>query len=433
MQIKQTLVSMFEANKQALEKELTGLKLPKDVNKIQNVVANYFDSLFNQSGEYRQNLSVSEDYILQAALSLLNAQQEMGRKLTEKEIEVKTRATFAEENKSKKENSPIETFLSQKLDGTKTLIGAGSGAVLGKMAFSSGWGAVFGAIAGTAIVLYLATKSGKKDVGENVKAITAKPKIEAAIVNSEIDVVTFLTIIQQTCESIDSLIATFRNQIQKVVNKYESQEKPTLEKPTLENPTQLNKDIQRTDLPKKEKSNTDLSSTHSIPILSPNPSPCREAATPPERKGTEAAAQSAVDIYREIIKDNIDYHILKQDMKFDGDRLDEIVDLMLETVCTARKRVRIAGDDYPAELVKSKFMKLDGEHIRFVLDCMRENTTKIRNIKQYLKAALFNAPSTIGNYYTSLVAHDMASGALSPKKPQYGDPDYYSFKPGESL
>ena len=210
-------------------------------------------------------------------------------------------------------------------------------------------------------------------------------------------------------------------------------EKPTQEKPTLENPTQLNKDIQRTDLPKKEKSNTDLSSTHSIPILSPNPSPCGEAATPPERKGTEAAAQSAVDIYREIIKDNIDYHILKQDMKFDGDRLDEIVDLMLETVCTARKRVRIAGDDYPAELVKSKFMKLDGEHIRFVLDCMRENTTKIRNIKQYLKAALFNAPSTIGNYYTSLVAHDMASGALSPKKPQYGDPDYYSFKPGESL
>ena len=210
-------------------------------------------------------------------------------------------------------------------------------------------------------------------------------------------------------------------------------EKPTQEKPTLENPTQLNKDIQRTDLPKKEKSNTDLSSTHSIPILSPNPSPCREAATPPERKGTEAIAQSAVDIYREIIKDNIDYHILKQDMKFDSDRLDEIVDLMLETVCTARKRVRIAGDDYPAELVKSKFMKLDGEHIRFVLDCMRENTTKIRNIKQYLKAALFNAPSTIGNYYTSLVAHDMASGALSPKKPQYGDPDYYSCNEGESL
>ena len=206
-------------------------------------------------------------------------------------------------------------------------------------------------------------------------------------------------------------------------------ENPTQEKPTLENPMQLNKDIQKTDLPKKEKSNTDLSSNHSIPILSPNPSPLREETAEPERKGTEAAAQSAVEIYREIIKDNIDYDILKQDMKFDGDRLDEIVDLMLETVCTARKRVRIAGDDYPAELVKSKFMKLDGEHIRFVLDCMRENTTKIRNIKQYLKAALFNAPSTIGNYYTSLVAHDMASGALAPQEPH----DPYSFKPGESL
>ena len=207
-----------------------------------------------------------------------------------------------------------------------------------------------------------------------------------------------------------------------------------LDKPTLENPMQLNKDIQKTDLPKKEKIITDEQSTHSIPILSPNPSPSdREAATPPERKRKEADAQTAFEIYREIIKDNISYDILMQDMKFDGDRLNEIVDLMLETVCTRRKTIRIAGDDYPAELVKAKFMKLDGEHIRFVLDCMRENTTKIRNIKQYLKAALFNAPSTIGNYYTSLVAHDMASGALSPKKPQYGDPDYYSCNEGESL
>ena len=211
-------------------------------------------------------------------------------------------------------------------------------------------------------------------------------------------------------------------------------ENPTPGKPTTENPMQLNKDIQKTDLPKKEKIITDEQSTHSIPILSPNPSPSDgEAATPPERKRKETEPQTAFEIYREIIKDNIDYDILMQDMKFDGDRLNEIVDLMLETVCTRRKTIRVAGDDYPAELVKAKFMKLDGEHIRFVLDCMRENTTKIRNIKQYLKAALFNAPSTIGNYYTSLVSHDMASGALSPKKPQYGDPDYYSCNEGESL
>lgn len=165
-------------------------------------------------------------------------------------------------------------------------------------------------------------------------------------------------------------------------------ENPTTENPTSDNPTQINKEEQRTDLPKKEKSNTDLSNTHSIPILSPNPSPLGDdAAEPQERKRKEAAAQSAFEIYEEIIKDNIEYDILKQNMPYDYDRLDEIVDLMLETVCTRRKTIRIAGDDYPAELVKAKFMKLDSEHIRFVLDCMRENTTKIRNIKQYLRAA----------------------------------------------
>ena len=211
-----------------------------------------------------------------------------------------------------------------------------------------------------------------------------------------------------------------------------TQENPTLEKPTQENPTQLNKDIPKTNLPTKEKLNTDISSTHSIPFHSPNPSPLEgQAAAPPERKRKEA--NDAYRVYEEIIKDNISYDILKQDMLYDHDRLDEVVDLILETVCTRRKTIRIAGDDYPAELVKSKFMKLDSEHIRFALDCMRENTTKIRNIKQYLRAVLFNAPSTIGNYYTSLVAHDMAKGALAPKQPQYGDPDYYSCNEGESL
>ena len=220
---------------------------------------------------------------------------------------------------------------------------------------------------------------------------------------------------------------------------YEQPQPPGLDYPILENPMQLNKDISRTNLPKKEKSNTDLSITHSIPIHSgrleqtPIPLPYGEdeAAEPQERKRTER--NDAYRVYEEIIKDNIEYDILLQDMKFDHDRLNEIVDIILETLCTSRKKIRIAGDDYPAELVKSKFMKLNSEHIRFVLDCMQENTTKIRNIKQYLKAVLFNAPSTIDSYYTSLVAHDMASGALAPRKPKYGDPDYYTYNEGESL
>ena len=200
---------------------------------------------------------------------------------------------------------------------------------------------------------------------------------------------------------------------------------PTLEKPTLENPTQLNKDISS-----KEQSITDLSSTHSIPFHSLNPFPLENAAQPPERKRKEAT--DAYSVYEEIIKDNIEYDYLIQDRYLDRDRIEEILALILETVCTKRRTIRIAGDDHPAELVKAKFMKLNSEHIRFVLDCMQENTTKIRNIKQYMKAALFNAPSTIGSYYTSLVSHDMYGGRTIQSAKSKGIPDY-TCNEGESL
>ena len=152
-------------------------------------------------------------------------------------------------------------------------------------------------------------------------------------------------------------------------------ENPTPDNPTSENPTQLNKEIQKTNLPKKEKLNTDISSTHSIPFHSLNPSPLEDAAQPPERKRKEAT--DAYSVYEEIIKDNIEYDYLIQDRYLDRDRIEEILALILETVCTKRRTIRIAGDDHPAELVKAKFMKLNSEHIRFVLDCMQENTTKM--------------------------------------------------------
>ncbi len=183
---------------------------------------------------------------------------------------------------------------------------------------------------------------------------------------------------------------------------------PTSENPVSGNPMQLNKDISS-----KEKSITDVSITDPIPILS-RPSPLEdEAAQPPERKGTGAKSQSAIEIYREIIMDNIEYEHLYQHVKgIDRETLDEIVDLLVETVCSARKTIRIAGDDYPAELVKSKFMKLDSSHIEFVFQCLSKNTSEIRNIKKYLLAMLFNAPSTINGYYTALVAHDMNTGKI---------------------
>ena len=183
-------------------------------------------------------------------------------------------------------------------------------------------------------------------------------------------------------------------------------ENPTTGKQTSENPTQLNKDRVT-----KDHSIPDPSSTHSIPSLSPPPAGAG-AASLPERKRTEAATQSAVEIYREIIKENIEYDHLLHHSKIDPEDLDGILELLVETVCTARKTIRVAGDDYPAELVKAKLLKLNSGHIEFVMDCMRQNTTKIRNIKKYLLAVLFNAPSTMGSYYTALVAHDMAEGKI---------------------
>jgi hypothetical protein len=179
-------------------------------------------------------------------------------------------------------------------------------------------------------------------------------------------------------------------------------ENPILDTPILENPAQLNKDISS-----KDKINTEESNTDSFPSPS---SPPREAARKPESKRTEAVTQSAADIYRTIILENIRYDHLCRDRPLDREMLDEIVDLMVETVCSSRQTIHIARDDYPAELVKAKFMRLTDDHIQFALDCLKENTTKIRSIKQYLLTVLFNAPSTIGSYYTALVSHDLSQG-----------------------
>jgi hypothetical protein len=125
-----------------------------------------------------------------------------------------------------------------------------------------------------------------------------------------------------------------------------------------------------------------------------------------EAKRKEVSVRD-MDKYREIIMENIDYDILRMDMPYDHDRLEEILELIVETVCSNKKYIRVAGTDYPAEVVRSRLLKLDSEHIKFVFSCLQENTTKIRNIKQYLLTTLYNAPTTIGNYYSALVQHDL--------------------------
>ena len=114
--------------------------------------------------------------------------------------------------------------------------------------------------------------------------------------------------------------------------------------------------------------------------------------------------------YRVLILENIEYDLLCQRFATYREDLDEIVELMVETVCAKRKTTRIAGSDFPHEVVRSRFLKLDSSHIEFVMDCLKKNTTEIRNMKQYLLTVLFNAPTTISNHYTSQVNHDMYAG-----------------------
>lgn len=116
--------------------------------------------------------------------------------------------------------------------------------------------------------------------------------------------------------------------------------------------------------------------------------------------------------YYSYFVEQLEYECLKSNYPYDGDILEEILELIVDTVCTNRKMVRIASDDKPAEVVRSRFMKLNSRHISFVLDCFKENTTKIRNVRQYLLAAIYNAPLTMGSYYDALVRHDMAEGII---------------------
>ena len=152
-----------------------------------------------------------------------------------------------------------------------------------------------------------------------------------------------------------------------------------------------------------ENNNTERSDTDSFPFTSFREDHGRES---------KRSDVNQRDRYREIISENISYGILLQDYPLDRDILTEILELMVDTVCTTRSTVRISGDDKPAEVVKSQFLKLDSEHIRFVMDGLKDNTTRIRNMRQYLLATLYNAPLTIGNYYRSLVSHDMSEGFI---------------------
>ena len=176
-------------------------------------------------------------------------------------------------------------------------------------------------------------------------------------------------------------------------------ENPYLDSPDTEKPAELNIEKSKT-----QKSNTQGASTDSIPFRE------TAAARPPERKGRDAMSVEEMESYRDLVLENIEYDHLCREFATYREDLDEIVELIVETVCARRKTTRIAGADFPHEVVRSRFLKLDSSHIEFVMECLHNNTTEVRNMKQYLLTVLFNAPTTMNNHYTAQVNHDMHAG-----------------------
>ena len=181
-------------------------------------------------------------------------------------------------------------------------------------------------------------------------------------------------------------------------------ENPYLDKPDTEKPAELNIEKSKTQKSNTQKSNTQGSSTDSIPFRA------TAAARPPERKGRDSMSMEEMQDYRELILENIEYDHLCREFETYREDLDEIVELIVETVCARRKTTRIAGADFPHEVVRSRFLKLDSSHIEFVMESLHNNTTEVRNMKQYLLTVLFNAPVTMSNHYTAQVNHDMYAG-----------------------
>ena len=170
------------------------------------------------------------------------------------------------------------------------------------------------------------------------------------------------------------------------------------------NPHQLSTNILNTNSLNTNSLNTDLLN---IEVSNPYPSnPYQSNKEPQEKKMRydEIGCDSLAEI-KEMVLENIEYRYIKDN--HNRERLDEIVDLMVETLCSTKDTINVAGDDYPAQLVKEKLLRINCLHIDYVFECLDKTTTYIRNIRRYLLATLFNAPSTIDSYYSALVNHDL--------------------------
>ena len=173
---------------------------------------------------------------------------------------------------------------------------------------------------------------------------------------------------------------------------------PDMEKPQPENPDTVNP---VTDKPHTE--NTAQINTNQVITKKRNNSLNKYQSINLD----EMDAMDERERYAELIRDNLELDILSRDQRFDIDRVNELVEIMLDVVCSTSPTIRINGEDMPQQVVKSRFLKLNSSHIEYVLQAMNDNPSEIRNIRAYLLTALYNSTLTLDNYYSALVNHDL--------------------------
>ena len=164
--------------------------------------------------------------------------------------------------------------------------------------------------------------------------------------------------------------------------------KPDTEKPCMEIPPQINKEISITDQKIKERNKYQSNQSKA------------------ERNADADRMCLMRELFIDLIRRKINYEILCQDKQISAKEVDELIQLMADTVCTDEPFIRVAGQNMPTSVVRDRFLQLEMDHVLYVLECLKGNTTKVRNIRQYLITMLFNAPTTMNHYYTAEVGHD---------------------------
>ncbi|MDE7245336.1 MAG: replication initiator protein A [Oscillospiraceae bacterium] len=186
-------------------------------------------------------------------------------------------------------------------------------------------------------------------------------------------------------------------------------ETQTSEKRKLGLPQNSSLDFRKINANKTDKKNTELSDTDLSPYLSA-PTPPVYAPTGKSRQGMRT---DEMEEYRELIKENIEFDRLAENHPYDVETLEGYVEMMAEVCCSRKEYIHISGENRAAGIVKSQFLKLNRDHIGYVLECMNNTTTRIKNIRAYTLAALYNAPNTMSQYYASRVSYDMHDMAES--------------------